>query len=249
MKFPFSQGPLVRPLDWYLDKVSEKEASENKTLFKHEDGQECFEWIPKVTGLNAWNDNTQMYDLQNPAYSVQGPISTKSMGIVYGCNKGKCLVHCPCTVCCDDKKSCKLSCRDQICEECNSQCLNHQIKLARLFDPETDSYTLVNNKKNNHDYAIPYAGIPVSCSLCQNDLREHQIFHLVFHTRCRYCRDLLRPFEVTVIESLEDYEEAEKWLKIKDDKTCSYCANISSKKEHRVSHEATIHEKGGKYGC
>ena len=213
-------------------------------MFSHEDTQECFEWTSTVTGIDAWKKSnfSQNYNLSKPSSSVQGPVSTKSMSIIYSCNKEKCLVNCPCSICCDEKNSCKLLCRDEICDECNIQCPTHQIKLPRVFNPETDHYTLMTNKMDRYKYAIPHAGIPVSCSQCTNDLREHQIFHLVFHTRCRYCRYLLRPFELQSIITLEDFKEAEEELKRKEDRTCSSCTSLSLTKAHRLDHEATVHK-------
>jgi hypothetical protein len=117
--FPLCQGPFVMPLDndaaWDFEhkvKLSNKVAFENRTMFLHANEQECFEWVPTRTGNNAWNpDSNQdhIYDLQVTVHSVQGPASKMNMGIVYTCNKSTCVVHCPCTLC-NDNKPCKLFC-------------------------------------------------------------------------------------------------------------------------------------------
>ena len=97
--FPLCQGPFVIPLDnnaaWDFEqkvKLSNKVAFENRTMFTHADEQECFEWVPRRTGNDAWNPviiQDQICDLQVPATlnSFQGPASTMTMGILYTCNK------------------------------------------------------------------------------------------------------------------------------------------------------------------
>ena len=97
--FPLCQGPIVLPLDnnagWdFVNnvKLSNNEVLENRTLFTHADEQECFEWIPSLIGINAWNPERikdQIHNLQVPVScnNLQGPASTKTMGIVYTCNK------------------------------------------------------------------------------------------------------------------------------------------------------------------
>ena len=248
--FPLNQGPLVLPLDDHFlgEKISTSEVFEKKMIFKHDENQECFEWIPSEVGINAWNDGEE-FILKKPSFSPQGPVSTKKMEIVYSCNLEKCIIRCPCSVCNDDRETCKLFCKDEVCNMCNSQCINHKINLPRLFNPETDQFTLVSGKLGFYKYAIPYSGVPVSCEQCTKDVLEHQNFHLVFHKRCRFCRDLLRPFERRNIIELEDYEQATKILKWSEDRTCSYCLAQSSNEAKRIRHEKTLHQNNGGYQC
>ena len=248
--FPLNQGPVVFPLDDHIKKkkISTKEVLENRTVFEHDETQECFHWISNVTGREAWKE-TNKFNLTKPKFSVQGPASTKTMGIVYTCNIQKCIVNCPCSVCDDTKESCKLLCKDQVCKDCNIQCPDHQIQLPRLFNSETDQYTLMTNELGRYKYAIPYAGILTNCFKCTNDLLEHQTFHLVFHTRCRFCRNELRPFEQENITTLVEYEYAESILKWSENRTCSYCLVECKDKVERLKHEETVHKNNGKYKC
>ena len=258
--FPLCQGPIILPIDTYLFNYQEKEELsakiifENRTMFTHAETQECFEWVPTLTGNNAWNtdivkvEKYVLRELADPVKTIQGPASIKSMGIIYTCNKMTCVIHCPCTLC-NDKKPCKLLCRDEVCGGCNGQCINHQIKLPRLFNSETDLYTLSCTQLDCYRYGIPYAGIPASCSDCSKDLLEHQNLHLVFHTRCRYCRSDLRPFERRNIVTLNDYYEAKQLLKWNDKRTCSFCLVKCKEKHDREEHEKTVHENRGKYRC
>ena len=251
--FPIGQGPLISPLDDEVQhekvKMSSEEVFESRTVFQHCGTQECFEWIPSVTGLEAWNhENIQKIKLQKPEISVQGPCSIKTMAIVYTCNKQNCVVQCPCTVC-NDEKYCKLFCRDMVCRECNPQCLDHQIKLPRTFNPETDQYTLITNELEGYRYAIPYSGIPFDCTQCSVDLLEHQNYHLVFHTRCRFCRHDLRPFEQRTISTFKEYKDAMEVVDFSDDRTCEYCLVKSKNAIIRLKHEETIHKIIGKFKC
>ena len=143
--FPVSQWPLVFPFN-------RSAAFEKQTLFMHGDNdtQEC------LTRKLAWNpDSLHVHQLRELNDILQGPASTMKMGVLYTCNKLKCVVHCPCSVCHDDRDNCKLECRDDVGIGCNSQCLEHQINLPRLFDSETDLFTIVTNKLGCYRIGIP----------------------------------------------------------------------------------------------
>jgi len=105
-------------------------------------------------------------------------------GLVYTSTSHNCVIHCPCTICTDPNAECKLFCKTEACSECTSQCQEHKIKLPRLFNSNSD---LVTMKIDMYQFATPHAGIPLNCLKCTDDVLEHQIFHLVFHTRCRFC--------------------------------------------------------------
>ena len=239
--FPLGQGPVIMPLD---------ESFKNQTLFTHEDTQECLEWVPVLTGNNAWSpDSLHVHNVHEPVHTVKGPASTMTMGVLYTCSKLTCVVHCPCSICQDKRNNCQLSCRGEVCNGCNSQCLKHQIQLPRLFDSESDLFTLVTNRLGCYRFGIPYAGIPSSCAQCTKDVLEHQIFHLVFHSRCRFCRNDLRPFERRNILTYTDYLKANKLIEWVDNKTCAFCLVKCSDKYEREKHEESVHKNNGKYKC
>ena len=99
--------------------------------------------------------------------------------------------------------------------------------------------------------ATPYAGIPLSCDSCTKDVLEHQVLHLVWHVRCRFCRFDMRPFEHKSVVSNMDYKLAEKIVKRNDAKTCSICLCMSQDAFARRKHEETVHEgrKDSGYTC
>ena len=92
----------------------------------------------------------------------------------------------------------------------------------------------------------------ISCVQCSQDVLDHQIFHLVYHTRCRFCRFEMRPFEHQSIRWLEDYKQACLNLTRRDAGTCSVCFLLcqDNDKYARKKHEETLHEgKPKQYKC
>ena len=249
--YPLSQGPVLLPVDCATeDKKSIDEVLSAKTLFTHCDTQGCYEWSPATAGVSAWGQGGNCYEIKDIKFSVQGPASMKNMAVVYSCKFLKCVVHCPCTVCQDQNINCKMQCRDEVCPECNSQCIEHVLKLPRLFNGVTDHYTMITQKMDKYQFANPYAGIPTSCAACSKDVVEHQVLHLVFHTRCRFCRFEMRPFEQKSVASIEDYKQAEKIIFHADSRTCSVCLVQSQDKYARIKHEENVHEgKEKQYKC
>ena len=69
----------------------------------------------------------------------------------------------------------------------------------------------------------PYAGIPLDCPQCTRDVKEHQLLHMVWHVRCRFCRMEMRPLCQKSVVTLSDYKEAEKVLMNVDGRTCAFC--------------------------
>ena len=249
--YPLSQGPVLLPIDCATEeKKSINEVLTAKTVFAHSDSQRCYEWTPASAGTSTWGTLDNSYEVSDLNFCVQGPASLKNMAIVYTCNLHKCVIHCPCTVCRDPNINCKMQCRTEVCQQCNSQCTNHVIKLPRLFNIETDKFTMVTQRIHKYQFAYSYAGIPVSCDACSQDVLEHQVLHLVFHTRCRFCRFEMRPFEQKSITSIEEYKQAEKILNNIDSRTCSVCLLKSQDKYARVKHEESVHEgKEKQYKC
>ena len=161
-------------------------------------------WIPSRVGISAWRttcdsgDADHGYEVRDLNYRdrVQGAASMRvDMGIVYTCVDLQCVIHCPCSICNDKRGNCKMQCKSEVCEGCNSQCSRHQMKLPRTFHPIRDHFTMVTHGLDGYLYAIPHAGIPTDCIVCTRDMVEHLTLHLVFHMRCRFCRHQMRPYE------------------------------------------------------
>ena len=245
--YPLSQGPVLLPIDCSTeDKLSADEVISARTLFSHSDSQKCSEWTFDSRVDSAWGN----FKVQDLRFSIQGAASMTHMGLVYTCSYLKCVIDCPCHVCQDRSKNCKLQCRNEVCNQCNSQCIQHEIKLPRLFNVDTDHFTMVTKKIDKYQFAYAYAGIPLSCDKCSQDVWEHQVFHLVFHKRCRFCRHEMQPFEQNSCFSLEEYKKAEQILKTRADRTCSFCLVQCQDSYARSKHEGTVHfGKENKFKC
>ena len=140
-------------------------------------------------------------------------------------------------------------CGTEVCQDCNVQCIKHEIKPPRVFDPAIDSFTLVTDKLDKYRFAHPYAGIPSNCQSCSQDVLEHQLFHMVYHLRCRLCKFEARPFMMKNVVYFSDYKEAAYNVNFKDERTCKICLFESKDKNSRKKHEATVHDGKGKYVC
>ena len=183
--------------------------------------------------------------------TLAGPASVMvSMGVVYTCMKSKCVIFCPCTICLEKRKTCKHLCKTEVCKGCNSQCLDHVIKLPRTFSAKSDHYTIVTDMMTKYKHVYPYAGIPLSCASCTRDVEEHNMLHMVWHARCRFCKFHSRYHEQHSVVTMEDYKFAEKIVKNAEGRTCSFCLLKFHDSFGRKKHEDTIHEKkAGQYGC
>ena len=125
---PMCQGPFIYKIDHDLAL---------HTLFRHSSDQDCVEWVP--VEKEGWVVEHNLIPVENK--NVQGPASQLSMGLVYTCQYGRCLVHCCCTVCMDQRINCRNICKMNICQNCSSQCSEHKIKFERLFNAKTDQFT------------------------------------------------------------------------------------------------------------
>ena len=133
--FPLSQGPVNPPHDSWMEEeqlVDGKYCSEGKktlaevmfhrTVFTHDDNQECGEWIPgdDKDKQDIRTITEKRYTVTKTKIELEGPASSMDhMGIVYTCQFHKCVVHCPCKICCDRQSTCKRLCLTEVCQDCN----------------------------------------------------------------------------------------------------------------------------------
>ena len=239
---PCSQGPLRMPL--YSNTVTQE--IQDKTLFWHSDSQPCALWVPSVKGVSAWSDHhgEATYKVKdNLEFKLQGAAMTRSTrSMIYTCTLLGCVIECPCNICITTNFECKLQHTrfSGLCIKCNPQCGLHQLKVPHMFDATSDLYTIVTEDMSKYRYAYGYAGIPSSCTACSEDVLQHQIYHLVYHPFCRYCKLEFRPLEM-VLEIGIIYEEAVKTVDWVDNKTCEVCLKEFKDKYARVKHIATVH--------
>ena len=176
--------------------------------------------------------------------------SLKDMSIVYTCHLHNCFIHCPCSICRMESGDCKSICRENCCQDCSSQCTQHEmVGLARLFDSDKDHFTMITDDIGFFRHAIPHPGIPLNCEFCKKDVKEHQIFHNVFHMRCKFCRVEARPYDIFDDTSLQNFKKSVYFYQSKDNRTCSYCFLLLQDSYQRINHEKAIHLKKSKFKC
>ena len=154
--FPRDHSVLL-PVDCETEnKNSASEVLTEETIFNHSDSQDCFEWIPVIVGVSAWGDTDATYLLKDVDDSIEGVASNRNMGLMYTCKFLKFVMHCPCRICRDERRNCRLECRAEVCRDCNIQCAKHIIKLARLFKAENDQFTMITQKMDQYQFAYAY---------------------------------------------------------------------------------------------
>ena len=252
LSYPLSQGPVVLPLDCVTEpglrsctgtSKSTSEVLRERTMFSHSDSQKCYEWVPIEVGMAALGAVKETFSAKISDMNIAGPASLMTMGQVYTCTALGCLVHCPCRLCRDQSKLCRLQCKTEVCTDCSIQCTQHYVKLPRLFNVDTDHFTIITKTLGKLQFAHPHAGIPLACNLCTTDVEEHQALHLTFHLSCKFCKYDVRPFMINKhAVSMADYEDAVATIDWVDRKTCSECLVKFSDQYDRKKHEEMVHK-------
>ena len=255
--YPFLQGPSLVSVEHLLlsteKEVTETEVLENKTLFSHSENQNCYKWSAEKSGLHNWGiskngDETEYYEISDhQGINLFGPATSKdTKQSLYTCKFHKCIVLCPCTICSDPSKSCNEDFSLMNCSKCKYQCQEHKVKLSWTFNHKEDHSTLIVSNSDFYHFAIPYAGIPLSCTSCSEDVLEHQIFHLTVHLKCKFCRQDFKPFENQLVSSSTDIVQCQQEVRDKEDVTCSTCFRKSLDVASRIRHEKRSH---GSFSC
>ena len=260
--FPRYQGPFNNMLNKKMYEFTAPEEDtytfESYTTFKHEDLQPCQVW--EVS--NHSDDKLKLHLLFNAHpvtvdHMLSGPASKHDMAIMYTCQKGKCVIVCPCIVCSHETHNCKRRCGSNPCVICSTQCLDHHIDLPRKYNSNVDSFTIpcysqqfdpprvdptssaITNCSDGHQYA----GIPRKCDKCRLDLLDHQIHHHVLHDRCKFCKVQLRTLDKEVTVKLWKNKDE---IKQTDMRTCGFCYKVFQRMKQRKLHELLTHKQDGR---
>ena len=248
---PLNMGPVLPPVDRKLDDLRCERVIVERTAFLHDSAQKCGKWIPKD------RDNSELF----PKYEVEiyadqnvlsekGPYSDPSMAIVYTCNHLKCSIYCSCKICnSSNKADCLLICKNYSCKECIPQCPEHKIGLDRTFSVEEHCYSIKSDYDDSVKFVVKHSGIPLSCKNCRIDLADHQQLHKVFHSRCKFCKQLMSPFDYHHVVTTEDYALALDKISFRANVTCAMCLKMFADPAKRRRHEKSIHEKTPTYKC
>ena len=193
---PRNMGPVLPPSDRKHDDLKCERVIVENTSFVHNDiNQKCGNWIPseRIGSELFPRYNVELHDEKQDNF--KGPHSDTNMAILYTCTKQKCSIRCSCKICSSSiQKSCKTKCGNYPCAGCITQCLKHRIGLDRAFDLEKHCYSLKVDLENYIKFIVKHTDIPLECNDCQNDLTDHQKYHKIFHGRCKFCKQLMAPF-------------------------------------------------------
>ena len=251
---PYYQGPFLNTIKMKMFGKSLREF----TTFKHGDCVDCVHWELDDENFGRDLKKHTAAKICNPEHlNLAGPASQLNSAIIYNCEKGGCQVQCICIICnkhilCSTKRSCS----EAPCKACEVQCSEHNIGIPRMFDEDEDLFTiLVKKVEAKGQYSLfkmenvkvkKYAQIPKSCKACIKDLLDHQLYHKIFHSRCKFCRD-----DSCFIENcatFADFKTAKKTVDTMDEQTCSSCFKVFASKFARKRHEYGSHN-GGKVQC
>ena len=86
---------------------------------------------------------------------------------------------------------------------------------------------------------VKYADIPKNCKNCVRDFKDHEVFHKVIHSTCKFCRFQISRLKDSV--SFTDIRETRNLMDLVEDDTCSICFKIFNRKYDRIIHEETAH--------
>ena len=240
--FPFLQGPLIPQLDNSFN----QDILNFKTTFLHSDSQGCGTWKPLKSSLEGWgianlpaekfSESFQI--LKGQEEDISGPACSKEdRQLIYTCQFQRCRILCSCKICLEPIKNIAYSI---------AQCQEHKITIPWSFDPKEHNFTMIASTESHFHFANPYAGIPLSCQLCSDDVLQHQILHLALHWNCKFCRQDIRPANSLSVVTISDFKREEyKMIKV-EEKTCSICLKVCIDKLARKKHEKRSH---GNHEC
>ena len=253
--FPRNNGPVVPHYDNH--KVKDPECEKvimEYTAFVHPPDQMCGKWTPVEKDFSV-NQRFPPPDYVVEPYSdvtevnEKGPYSDDDMGIVYTCSQLKCSIHCSCKVCTSIRIECYKFCGQWPCIRCTSQCPKHRIGLDRAFNSTKHSYSIKADSIKSVKFMVKHTDIPIDCSDCQDDLEDHQALHKVFHSRCKYCRQLMAPYDYYNVKTVGDYGTALESIAFRGKLTCAVCLKMFDQPSNCKRHEEAVHDGNGPHGC
>ena len=157
--------------------------------------------------------------------------------ITYTCQRRKCKIPCPCSLCCTNRGQCSL----------------HKIKHPELFHEAEHAVSIRSSEQHCEDvdffvssYVNKYSGIPLSCSPCSKDLLHHNSYHLTFHSACKFCmQNWYKLYPTNKKEFNKKKHEEDYYYRC----VCPHCDKIFSEPYLVRKHIEYVHEKNTSYNC
>jgi hypothetical protein len=251
---PRNQGPVIPGLE--NGKTDFAGGVLYSTYWRHVRSDEP--GVMEKPKCGKWTPTGSKEDEIFPLYSVEltssaqeiGPYSDLSdMAIVYTCDMSKCAIKCACKLCSSKRNDCRRKCGYSPCKVCILQCPRHKVELERTFNHKEHAFTVKVDVRGTIKFLVKHAGIPKECEECSDDLKDHRVYHKVFHGFCKYCRQLMIPFNYRDVRSYRQYVDARKSVLRDYGRTCAFCNKVFYDTYNRQKHEVTIHEGAGKFSC
>ena len=251
---PRNIGPVVPHYDNHkVNDINCDKVIMEYTAFVHPPQQKCGKWIPVERDPTVFSLTPQyIVEPYDDATEVtdKGPHSNENMSIVYTCSQLKCSVNCSCKVCTSERYKCYKVCGQWPCIQCTSQCpKHHRVGLDRAYNEEEHSYSIKAESIKAVKFMVKHTDIPKDCNDCQDDLMDHQTFHRVFHSRCKFCRQVLAPYDYYDVQTVEDYGTALEEISFRGKLTCAICLKMFMQPSDSKRHKQTVHGGKGSHGC
>ena len=157
--------------------------------------------------------------------------------LMYTCDKKLCSIPCPCCPCCTG----------------SAQCNEHWLMHPDLFDEKVHAIGIRSTEEFCVDQTfftksciIKYSGIPIQCFPCSQDLLDHNIYHIDFHDKCKFCRHkVYKQFQETTEQLLASEKRHKEYLK----SVCPYCDSKFCDPYFKSKHVEFQHEGEAPFKC
>ena len=94
---------------------------------------------------------------------------------------------------------------------------------------------------------IKFAGIPKDCELCRRELLNHEAYHLVIHSTCKFCKVIEDSFDGIGSEDSKSQYWMRHWNKKYNEMfSCKICEKVFMHKKNINHHMEYVHEKHNK---
>ena len=216
--------------------------------YRHEPVEAC-----KIFDINTTKyrnlknkDKIKAYYIKDRSHGekIAGPAQIiEDHRIIYTCTKSCCIFPCLC-------KGCVLA---------EVECSEHTILHPHFFNPDEDFFTVRNGDTLNitgntgnitfsnsmqKGYEMiydvyRYAGIERICLICTDDNFQHQAFHFVYHSHCKFCRASRHRIEgvLTHDHFLIRFENR----RYEELLSCHFCFKIFSSVQYKKMHVKNSH--------
>ena len=92
-----------------------------------------------------------------------------------------------------------------------------------------------------------YPGTDKQCSVCQNELLDHEAYHFAYHYSCRFCQESMGKFRYALTE--QEYWDELKTRRDEELRSCRYCYKILYDRKTMERHISIVHDCDKLFSC